>query len=117
MIFIYFIFGQLVVAVWVVLFLKKKLDGILIESAIKQLEYLGAEKKSGIKSVAAVTHKNLDLKNQEQLKRTVAKQLGATTVLSFQIDKSLMGGVVLKLGNQVIDCSLRDRLQQAWRYR
>ena len=76
---------------------------------------MSQEKRAGVKAVTVVTHKNLKVAYQERLRRAVLKQLGAAAALSFQIDKSLLGGMIIKLGAHVIDCSLRDRLRQARR--
>lgn len=115
MFFAYVLLGQIVVASIVVLVLKKTLDNILIDSAIRQLELLSQEKKTGVQAVTVVTHKDLKVAYQERLKRATLKQLGAAAALSFQIDKSLLGGMVIKVGAHTIDCSLRDRLRQARR--
>jgi len=114
MYFLYILLGQIVVAAIVVVVLKKTLDNILIDSAIRQFELLSEEKKAGVASVTVITHKDLKFAYQERLKRATLKQLGAAA-LSFQVDKSLLGGMVIKAAAHTIDCSLRDRLQQARR--
>ena len=113
MLFVIFILGQIAVAAIVIFFLKKKLDNILIDLAIRQLELYRGEK--AIKVATVVTHKNLNPQYQEHLRRIVAKQLGESAVLSYQTDKSLLGGIIIKLGDQIMDYSLRDRLRQAKR--
>jgi F-type H+-transporting ATPase subunit delta len=52
-----------------------------------------------------------DAKTLQQIKEKLAKQLGKTLELDEKEDKSLIGGYVLQLGDQVIDGSLKGRLQ------
>ena len=113
MILLGFFLGQIAVAALVVFLLKGKLDDILIESAVRQLEILSSEKKSSVKVITAVTSKNLSSANQERLKKAIVKQFGEAAMLSLQIDQSLLGGIIIKLGSDLIDCSLRTRLRQA----
>ncbi|MBX9571646.1 MAG: ATP synthase F1 subunit delta [Candidatus Obscuribacterales bacterium] len=47
----------------------------------------------------------------ESIKQKLEKKLNKTVELSLHIDKSLIGGYVLKIGDQVIDGSLKGRLQ------
>jgi F0F1-type ATP synthase delta subunit len=114
MVFFLFISGQLLVAAIVVFVLKYKLDEILLDIGIQQMEVLSSEKKAKVKAVTVITHKSLSTKYQDRIVRTVSKQFGSGAALSFQIDKNLMGGAIFKLGDVVaFDCSLRERLQRA----
>ncbi|MBX9685286.1 MAG: ATP synthase F1 subunit delta [Candidatus Obscuribacterales bacterium] len=45
------------------------------------------------------------------IKQRLVKQLRKHVELSVEVDKSLIGGYVLRLGDQVIDGSLKGRLQ------
>lgn len=47
----------------------------------------------------------------QEIKEKLQKQLGKHIELTEQEDKSLIGGFVLRLGDQVIDGSLKGRLQ------
>lgn len=53
-----------------------------------------------------------DAKTLQEIKDRLQKQLGKTLELSEKEDKSLIGGYLLQLGDQVIDGSLKGRLQQ-----
>jgi F-type H+-transporting ATPase subunit delta len=53
-----------------------------------------------------------DDKTLRDIKEKLQKQLGKTIELKEREDKSLIGGYVLQLGDQVIDGSLKGRLQQ-----
>jgi F-type H+-transporting ATPase subunit delta len=53
-----------------------------------------------------------DSKTLQEIKDKLQKQLGKTLELSEKEDKSLIGGYLLQIGDQVIDGSLKGRLQQ-----
>jgi F-type H+-transporting ATPase subunit delta len=53
-----------------------------------------------------------DPKTLQEIKDKLQKQLGKTLELSEKEDKSLIGGYLLQIGDQVIDGSLKGRLQQ-----
>jgi ATP synthase F1 delta subunit len=43
---------------------------------------------------------------------SIGKQLGRTIELSSSVDAEILGGVVLRVGNFVLDASIRNRLEQ-----
>jgi F-type H+-transporting ATPase subunit delta len=49
---------------------------------------------------------------KESLSKALAKKLGKEIVLRGEIDKTLIGGVVIRAGDLVIDGSVRGKLQQ-----
>jgi F-type H+-transporting ATPase subunit delta len=53
-----------------------------------------------------------EAKTLQEIKDKLQKQLGKTLELSEKEDKSLIGGYLLQIGDQVIDGSLKGRLQQ-----
>ncbi len=57
-----------------------------------------------------VTAVSLDAKKQGQLKSMLEKKAGKSIELAFDVDKSILGGVVLKVGDRVLDASLRAQL-------
>jgi F0F1-type ATP synthase delta subunit len=42
----------------------------------------------------------------------VGEQTGRTVELSSQVDPDILGGVVLRVGNFILDASIRNRLEQ-----
>ena len=48
---------------------------------------------------------------QDQIKAKLEKQSGKKLVLSFAVDPAIIGGVVLKVGDKVLDASLRAQLE------
>lgn len=47
---------------------------------------------------------------QDQIKGKLEKQSGKKLVLSFAVDPAILGGVLLKVGDKVLDASLRAQL-------
>lgn len=54
----------------------------------------------------------LDNDTLEQLKHALNKKLGATISISTALEPSLIGGVVIKAGDTVIDGSIKGRLSK-----
>ena len=48
---------------------------------------------------------------QDQIKGKLEKQSGKKLVLSFAVDPAILGGVLLKVGDKVLDASLRAQLE------
>jgi F-type H+-transporting ATPase subunit delta len=69
-------------------------------------------KKQNIVAGTLVYAEKPDAQTLQQIKEKLQKQLGKTLELSEKEDKSLIGGYTLQLGDQVIDGSLKGRLQQ-----
>ncbi|MDO5646744.1 F0F1 ATP synthase subunit delta [Paracoccus sp. (in: a-proteobacteria)] len=47
---------------------------------------------------------------QQRLKDTLAEKSGKTIKLNTRVDESLIGGMIVKLGSQMIDSSVRSKL-------
>lgn len=58
-----------------------------------------------------VCAEEIDEQEKNTIKERLEKRLNKTVDLNVEIDKSLIGGYVLKIGDQVIDGSLKGRLQ------
>lgn len=46
---------------------------------------------------------------QEEIRAALQAQLGRTVIPTFQVDPELLGGMVLRLGDEILDSSLRSR--------
>jgi F-type H+-transporting ATPase subunit delta len=60
----------------------------------------------------ATTAVELLSEDQDSLVRSLTRQLGREIRLSADVDPAIIGGLVLRLGDHVIDASLASRLQQ-----
>lgn len=66
----------------------------------------------GRSRVEVVSAFELDPRHEKAIAESMAKRLKHKVDLSVRIDKSLIGGVVIRVGDLVIDASLRGRLSQ-----
>ncbi len=54
----------------------------------------------------------LDDKTVRSIGDRVGEQTGRTVELSSQVDPDILGGIVLRVGNFILDASIRSRLEQ-----
>ena len=94
--------------------------GFLVESGrakdlsriIDAVVALAAERRS--RAVAEVrTAIPLDARRREQLAKALSKATGKDVELKVLVDPSVIGGVVARVGDQVIDGSIRRKLELA----
>jgi len=52
----------------------------------------------------------LKLKLREKLKRTLAERLGKQSELTEEVDESLIGGIVVRVGDMKLDASVKRRI-------
>lgn len=67
--------------------------------------------KQGVMRGQLVTATPMKQKKQADLVKRLESQTGKKLVLSFAEDKDILGGVVLKIGDKVLDASLRAQLE------
>jgi len=113
---------------------KAVLDGVLAKLAVSPMvkNFLGllAEKErlaflpeiavyfrtlldeaQGVVRGRLVTALNLAEARRDQIKSKLEAQTGKKLVLDFAVDPEILGGVMLKVGDKVLDASLRAQLQ------
>jgi len=83
-----------------------ELDGI-----IEQYQLL-ADESAGRVRATATTAVPLTRPDADKLEATLAKRLGRQVRLDNQVDGAIIGGLVLRMGDRVIDASVATRLQQ-----
>eukprot|EP00831_Metopus_contortus_P037209 TRINITY_DN29335_c0_g2_i1.p2 TRINITY_DN29335_c0_g2~~TRINITY_DN29335_c0_g2_i1.p2 ORF type:complete len:130 (+),score=38.12 TRINITY_DN29335_c0_g2_i1:172-561(+) len=66
---------------------------------------------SGVISGELITVSELNAERRSAIQANLEKQAGKKLELSFATDKSILGGVVLKVGDKVMDASLKAQLQ------
>jgi F-type H+-transporting ATPase subunit delta len=69
------------------------------------------DEHKGLLRGALVTAVKLEPARQEAVKKQLKAQLGKELVLDFAIDPQILGGVVLKVGDKILDASLKAQLQ------
>lgn len=99
--------------------IKKFVEFLAGENMISKAEKITAEfvkvwhEKNNIIEAEAISSSGLDKTNIKLLKNYIVGLSGAKEVLlSEKIDKNILGGVVIRYGDKVIDGSLRNSLDE-----
>jgi ATP synthase F1 delta subunit len=58
----------------------------------------------------------LDEETTESLGRTIGERAGRNVALSTRVDPDILGGIVVRVGNSILDASIRNRLEQLRRH-
>ena len=101
---------------------KKKIVGDLLDKldadpVTRNFCYLLADKDrlAFFRAIVQSFTKKLDeaqqITKQKAVKADLEKKAGKAIELSFDVDKSILGGVVLTVGDRVLDASLRAQLE------
>ncbi|MGA3011646.1 MAG: ATP synthase F1 subunit delta [Terracidiphilus sp.] len=70
------------------------------------------QERRGIRSVEILTARELNEKDRKGLVAGVGKLAGTGIQASFKLDKSILGGTVVRIGSTVYDGSVRGRLER-----
>ncbi|HWA94286.1 MAG TPA: ATP synthase F1 subunit delta [Terracidiphilus sp.] len=70
------------------------------------------QERLGIRQAEIVTARELDAKEREALIAGVGKLAGTRIEPTFKLDKSILGGTVVRIGSTVYDGSVRGRLER-----
>lgn len=70
------------------------------------------QQRSGIRQAEIVTARELSGAERDELVAGVGKLAGARIDPSFKLDKSILGGTVVRIGSTVYDGSIRGRLER-----
>ena len=70
------------------------------------------QERRGIRSVEILTARELSEKDRKGLVAGVGKLAGAEIQASFKLDKSILGGTVVRIGSTIYDGSVRGRLER-----
>lgn len=68
------------------------------------------DEKAGLVEVKVTSPVPLDGEGQDRLAEQISRSLKAPVRLSVSVDKSLIGGIVLKIGDKLYDGSIKHRL-------
>ena len=70
------------------------------------------QQQSGTRPAEIVTARELDSNERQALIAEIAKLAGSQINASFTLDKSILGGTVVRIGSTVYDGSVRGRLER-----
>ncbi len=86
-------------------------DRLPVLPAIAEVYKKMLEDAKGVVAGSLVTAVKLREDRQKQIKAELTKKAGKDLDLEFVVDADILGGVVLKVGDKVLDASLRAQLQ------
>lgn len=69
------------------------------------------EKKVGRQRVTVTSAKPLDATQQDALRESLSGMVGAEPILRYEVDPSLIGGLLVQVGDHVYDASIRNQLR------
>ena len=70
----------------------------------------GSEMEAGVEAeVLSVIELNENIK--EEIKRILENKTGLNIGIKNRIDKSILGGIVVKIGDRVIDLSIKNKIE------
>ncbi len=58
----------------------------------------------------------LDLATTENLGNTIGERTGRKVELASRVDPEIIGGIIVRVGNSILDASIRNRLEQLRRH-
>jgi ATP synthase F1 delta subunit len=58
----------------------------------------------------------LDQATTDSLGRTIGERAGRKVTLAARVDPDILGGIVVRVGNSILDASIRNRLEQLRRH-
>jgi F-type H+-transporting ATPase subunit delta len=58
----------------------------------------------------------LDDSTTESLGETISERTGRKVTLAARVDSDILGGIIIRVGNSILDASIRNRLEQLRRH-
>lgn len=74
------------------------------------------ERENQLLPVEITSAIELDQQTTENLGRSIGERAGRKVRLAAHVDPDILGGVVLRVGNSILDASIRNRLEQLRRH-
>ncbi len=81
-----------------------------VESVIQSFKRLAAKERGEVEAEIVSAHPLTDAQAQD-LTETLRQKLGKSPKLTITLDRKLLGGLILRVGSQMIDTSLRTKLK------
>lgn len=70
------------------------------------------EQRKGIVRATVISAAPLDKAEQAAIQKQLGQMVGGTLEMEQQVDPSILGGVIVRLGDRMIDGSVRGRLER-----
>jgi len=105
---------QAVIISVIIFFLKKSLQRQLVESAIYKLETLNPQALVvDMTEGTVIFYKTLSVSDKLRIQNALSKKTGRTVNINPLQDKTIKGGIIIKVGGLAIDHSLASRLKES----
>ena len=106
--------AQVISVALVFYILKKILERRLFNLAIREFDFYSLpEGDQNPKEIFIITNKNIANSYRQEIEKNTQKKFGSTVKLVYQVDKELMGGIIIKVDRAIYNYSLRDRLKKS----
>jgi F-type H+-transporting ATPase subunit delta len=83
----------------------------VLPQVLEQYDAL-ADRESGVVRAEVVTAIPVDAQLEQRIREQLADRLGGEVQTTVRQDPSILGGLVIRIGDRVIDGSVRTRLEQ-----
>ncbi len=114
---VWVLFGQLAVGGLILIVLAHTLNAMLSDMAVRYIELWHPnedEDEPAVRSVHVISHRALKAVYQERIRKAVSRNFPSDIQMSFSQDPKILGGVIVRMDERVMDCSLRDRIRRAF---
>jgi F-type H+-transporting ATPase subunit delta len=74
------------------------------------------EEENKVLPVEITSAIELDSATTESLGRTIGERAGRKVALAARVDPEIIGGIIVRVGNSILDASIRNRLEQLRRH-
>lgn len=89
-----------------------KENGDLTQAGVIEEEFYAYDRESrGIVTAAVTSAKNLDPKSERKIIEELNRYLSGQVELKKQIDESMVGGVMVRVGDELIDGSVKRSIK------
>ena len=65
----------------------------------------------GRQAVEVISAVVLDVKEEQRIREFVSKLIQKEVVITTRVDEAILGGVIIQVGDQLLDGSLRSKLE------
>lgn len=105
---------QLIVIIFGVFILKFVLNNMLVDLAVRHIEVWKVSDAKNIDRIMIMTQKPLKQIYVKRVQQALKRAFAENVHIEYKVQKALLGGAILCIGEKIIDCSLKDRLRQAF---
>jgi F-type H+-transporting ATPase subunit delta len=70
------------------------------------------EQENKLLPVVLTSAVELDGETTESLSKSIGERTGRTVTLTTRVEPDILGGIVVQVGNSILDASIRNRLEQ-----